>query len=272
MSRLGRISATTKAGWHSFLRRRTAVFFTFFFPAIIVVIFGLLVQTQPGDGGLFAEPPSWYIAGYIAVVVLFTPLSRVGSEVSRHRDGSQFEKLATTPLRRWEWLLSQTLVNTTVIGLASLLLLGLLVVGTDATLPVTSQLWLVVPFIVIGTALFCAIGAILGSYTDSRDGVIAASNGLAVPLLFLSEAFVSPDMLPDWLPLELSPMTYLTRGLRDVTYDGTTDNGAVLAEFPGAGRYLDEYPGLDPYIDLAILCLFAVVFFAVAAKALPQTD
>ena len=93
MTRAGRVLATTRAGWASFLRRRTAVFFTFFFPAIIVVIFGALVGTQPTGGGLFAEPTGWYLAGYLGVVVLFTPLSRVGSEVSRHREGAQFEKL-----------------------------------------------------------------------------------------------------------------------------------------------------------------------------------
>ncbi|SDJ49465.1 ABC-2 type transport system permease protein [Halovenus aranensis] len=262
MSRTSRITAATRAGWHSFLRRRTAVFFTFFFPAIIVVIFGVLVQTQSGGGGLFAEPPSWYIAGYIAVVVLFTPLSRVGSEVSRQRDGSQFEKLATTPLRRWEWLLAQTVVNTTVIGLASFLLLGLLVAGTSASIVLTAELWLVVPFVVVGTALFCAVGAMLGSFSDSRDGVIAASNGLAVPLLFLSEAFVSSEMLPGWLPLELSPMTYLTRGLRAVTYDGTMEEGVILAQFPAS----------NPYFDLGVLCLFAAVLFVLAARSLPQTE
>jgi len=78
--------------------------FTFFFPVILVVIFGALVQTQPTGGGLFAEPAGYYIPGYLAVVVLFTPLSRVGSEIARHRDGGRFEKLATTPLSRVEWL------------------------------------------------------------------------------------------------------------------------------------------------------------------------
>ena len=264
MSRRSRILAATRAGWHSFLRRRTAVFFTFFFPAIIVVIFGALVQTQPGDGGLFAEEPGWYIAGYIAVVVLFTPLSRVGSEVSRHREGGQFEKLATTPLRRWEWLVAQTVVNTVVIGLASLLLVTLVLLGTDATLPLTLDLLLVVPFVVVGTVLFCAGGAILGSITDSRDGVIAASNGVAVPLLFLSEAFVSPEMLPGWLPLELSPMTYLTRGLRAITYDGSLDDGVVLAQLS------NTVP--TPYLNLGVLCVFAFVTFVIAANALPRTD
>ncbi len=67
------------------------MFFTFFFPVIIVLIFGALVQTQPTGGGLFAEPPAYYVPGYLAVVVLFTPLSRVGRAVARHRDGNRFE-------------------------------------------------------------------------------------------------------------------------------------------------------------------------------------
>lgn len=262
MSRVGRVRASARAGWHSFLRRRTAVFFTFFFPAIIVLIFGGLVQTQPGDSGLFAEPAGWYIAGYIAVVVLFTPLSRVGSEVARHRTGSQFEKLATTPLRRWEWLLAQTIVNAVVIGLAALLLVGLLLVATGARPPADASLVLVVPFVVIGTALFCGIGAILGSLADSQDGVIAASNGLAIPLLFLSEAFVAREMLPGWLPLELSPMTYLSRGLREVTYGP----GAAGTTFP------QWWPAGEAVGHLFVVTVFAVGAFVVAARLIPRTD
>jgi ABC-2 type transport system permease protein len=238
------------------------VFFTFFFPAILVVIFGVLVGTQPTDGGLFSEPAGWYVAGYIGVVVLFTPLSRVGSEVARHREGSQFEKLATTPLRRWEWLLAQTLVNTVVIGLASLLLVGLLFAGTSLSVPLSAELSLVVPFIVVGVALFCGIGAILGSLVDSQDGVIAASNGLALPLLFLSETFVPAEMLPEWLPLELSPLTYFSRGVRTVTHEPVAAGGAIF----------DWWPPSSPLLNLAVLSVLAFVTFVVAAALLPQTD
>lgn len=262
MSRFGRIRAATIAGWHSFLRRRTAVFFTFFFPAIIVVIFGLLVETQAGDGGLFAEPAEWYIAGYITVVVLFTPLSRVGSEVARHRTGSQFEKLATTPLRRWEWLFAQTVVNTVVIGIASLLLVGLLLAGTGARPPLSAELVLVLPLVVLGVALFCGVGAMLGALADSQDGVIAASNGIAIPLFFLSEAFVTRDMLPGWLPVELSPVTHLARGLRELTYV----EGAGGTIFPAS------WPLPDLYSYLLLLAIGAVVSFTVAARLIPRTD
>lgn len=262
MSRFARVRSASRAGWRSFLRRRTAVFFTFFFPAIIVVIFGLLVETRATGGGLFAEPPGWYIGGYIAVIVLFTPLSRVGSEVARHRTGAQFEKLATTPLRRWEWLLAQTLVNTVVIGLASLLLVGLLVGGTGASLAWSPRLLLVVPFVVVGVALFCGVGAILGSLAGSQDGVIAASNGVAVPALFLSEAFVPREMLPAWLPVEVSPVTFLSRGVREVTYTGGTAGRTV----PGA------WPLGPASAFLLSLAAVAVVSFVVAARLLPETD
>jgi ABC-2 type transport system permease protein len=262
MTRVRRIATTTRAGWHSFLRRRTAVFFTFFFPAILVVFFGILVGTQPTDGGLFSEPAGWYVAGYIGVVVLFTPLSRVGSEVARHREGSQFEKLATTPLRRWEWLLAQTLVYTVVIGLATLLLVGLLFAGTSLSVPVSGELLLVIPFVIVGVALFCAIGAILGSLVDSQDGVIAASNGLALPLLFLSETFIPADMLPSWLPLELSPLTYFSRGVRSVTHEPVAAGGA----------FFDWWPPSSPLANLAILAALALGTFILAAALLPQTD
>jgi ABC-2 type transport system permease protein len=229
------------------------VFFTFFFPAIIVVIFGALVQTQPTGGGLFAEPKGYYIAGYLAVVVLFTPLSRIGSTVARYRDGRRFEKLATTPLTRAEWLFAQSLVNVVVIGIAALLLLALSVLVTGTEIPLTSATLFVVPFVAFGVVLFCGLGAIIGRVADSQDGVIAASNAIALPVLFLSETFVTPSLLPAWFrpALELSPLTYVARGIRAVTYaDATT------AAVP----------------NLAVAAVLAVVFFVAGAFAVPRTE
>ena len=265
MSRHGRIAAEFGAARRAFLRRRTAVFFTFVFPLIIVVIFGVLVQTEAAGGGLFAEPAGWYVPGYLAVVVLFTPLSRVGSEVARHREDNRFEKLATTPLQRWEWLLAQTLVNVVVIGLAGLLLLGLIVAATGAAVALGPGTLLLLPFVAVGVALFCAVGALLGALADSQDGVIAASNAIAVPLLFLSETFVPPSMLPAWLPTELSPLTYFARGVRAVTYTGTSPAGTVDA-------WTGPAWGSDPFVNLAVLTVVTVVAVVLAARTLPRTE
>ncbi|ERG96492.1 ABC transporter permease [Haloquadratum walsbyi] len=253
MTRRSRIYAEFTAAWHAFIRRRTAVFFTFFFPAIIVIIFGALVQTQPTGGGLFAEPRAYYIAGYLSVVVLFTPLSRVGSTVARYRSGSRFEKLATTPLSRGEWLLAQSLVNVVVIGIAAGLLLILSVFVTNTTLPLGLTTVFILPFVALGVILFCGVGAIIGRIADSQDGVIAASNAIALPLLFLSETFVTPSLLPVWFrpALNLSPLTYVARGIRSVTYvDATT----------------------TPLINLGIVVVVSIIVFFAGTRAVPQTE
>ena len=259
MSRTGRVLSSFRADWHSFLRRRTAVFFTFFFPVLIVVIFGALVRTDAA-GGLFGEPPEYYVPGYLAVVVLFTPLSRVGSEVARHRDGNRFEKLATTPLSRVEWLVAQTLVNVVVIGLAALLLLLLVVAltGVDLWLPL-STVALLVGYVVVGVTLFCGLGALIGSLADTQDGVIAVSNSIALPLLFLSDTFVPPTMLPEWFrpAIALSPLTYFSRGVRAATTRELAVPPAPAA--PRAGYLL-------------VLVVLAAGFLAAGAWALPRTD
>jgi ABC-2 type transport system permease protein len=249
VSRLRRIRATFVAALRAFLRRKTAVFFTFFFPVLIILIFGALVQTQP-TGGLFARPPAYYIPAYLGVVVVFTPLSRVGSTIARHRDGNRFEKLATTPLRRWEWLLAHTLVNVAIIGLAALILSALVLLVTDASVVVGPLLLVLVPLIVAGVALFCGLGAIIGRVADSQDGVIAVSNAVAFPVWVLSETFVPPSMLPGWFRsvTAFSPLTYFSRGVRAAT------------------------AGADPSIAVLVLTALSLAFFVAGALAVPRTE
>ncbi|MFB6108360.1 MAG: ABC transporter permease [Haloplanus sp.] len=245
MTALARILAEAGTEWRSFLRRRTAVFFTFGFPLILVAIFGAVVQTNPTGGGLFGHPTGFYVPGYLAIVVLFTPLSRIGSSIARYEDGHRFEKLATTPVSRSEWLAAHTLVNTGVILVASAIVLVVLeLLGGNIVLSP-----LLVPFVVLAVVVFCGLGAVLGRVADSQDGVVAASNAVALPLVFLSETFVTPDLLPSWFRpvVELSPLTYFARGVRNATY-------------------LHRPAGFD----LLVLAALAVAFFVVGSYAVPQ--
>lgn len=246
MTRLKRIAAEAGTAWRSFVRRRTAVFFTFGFPLILVAIFGTVVQSSPTGGGLFGHPTGYYVPGYLAVIVLFTPLSRIGSSIARYRDGNRFEKLATTPTTRLEWLAAHTLVNIVIILLASTVVLAAIALLTDAAFRFSI---LIVPFVVFAVVVFCGIGALLGRITDSHDGVIAASNAVALPLVFLSETFVTPSMLPLWFRpvVGLSPLTYFARGVREATY-------------------LNQ-PAIP---DLLILGCLALVFFALGTQAIPH--
>jgi len=257
MSRLARVRAEAAGAMRTFLRRRTAVFFTFFFPVVLIVIFAGLVETQGGSGGagLFSEPTGYYLPAYLATVVLFTPLSRVGSEVARHREDNRFEKLATTPLTRAEWLAAHALVNVALIALAAAVLVVALLL-TGATFDLSPWLAFFVP---VSSVLFCGVGAVLGSLAEGRDGAIAASNGIALPLLFLSETFVQPALFPAWFRplLDLSPLVYFSRGVRAATFpeavEAAGSAGVVAA-------------------NAAVTLALAVVAFAVGAALIPWTE
>jgi len=256
MSRLARIRAEATGAMRTFLRRRTAVFFTFFFPVVLIVIFAGLVRTQgSGGAGLFSKPTGYYLPAYLATVVLFTPLSRVGSEVARHREDNRFEKLATTPLTRAEWLAAHALVNVALIVAASALLVVALLL-TGATFELSP--WLVF-FVPASSVLFCGVGAMLGSLAEGQDGAIAASNGIALPLLFLSETFVQPALFPEWFQplLEFSPLVYFSRGVRAATFpeaiEAAGSSGVVAT-------------------NAAVTLALAVVAFAVGAALIPWTE
>lgn len=245
MTRIARVRAEFRAEWYSFMRRRTAVMFTFLFPVILIVIFGALVRA--GSTGLFAEPPAYYVPGYFAVVVLFTPLSRISSTVARHRSDKRFQKLATTPLTRGEWLLAHTLVTTVLVLIACLLVLIIGIALTNATISYSP---LVIAFIILSVGVFSGIGSVIGRLVDSQDGAIAASNTLALPLVFLSETFVPPSMLPGWFqPLILaSPLTYFARGTRAYLTGGAS------------------------ITDLIVLSLLAVVALGIGMRLVPWRD
>ncbi|MFC7127962.1 ABC transporter permease [Haloferax chudinovii] len=248
-----RVRAEAVAETRAFLRRRTAVFFTFFFPVFIVLIFGVLVKTG-ATGGLFSRPDAYYLPAYLGVVVVLTPLSRVGSTVARNRASRRFEKLATTPLSRLEWLSAHAAVNVALIGLAGVLLVGVLAaVGDLGAAPSLGGDALVVAFLVVGIALFCGLGSLIGSLADSEDGVIAASNAVGIPMVLLADTFVPASRLPAaFRPVvDALPLTYFARGVRAAVAGG---------ELPTA------------LSDLAILCGFAVALFALSARLLPWRE
>lgn len=214
-----RVAAEARAEVRSFLRQRTAVFFTFVFPLLVVGLFGAAVQAT-GGRGLFARPQGYYLPGYLAVVIVLTPLTRVGGSVARYADGRRFEKLVTTPLARVDWLLAHVLVNVLFVGLSCLLIVVGLLTVTGARVGSSP---LVVGFVVLGIALFCCLGAILGSLADSEDGVVAASNGLGVPLIALSNTFVPVATFPPLVRpvVGVLPLTPFAHGIRLLTYGGT---------------------------------------------------
>ena len=248
---LRRVRGEASAEWRSFLRKPAAVFFTFVFPAILVALFAAVVGA---GGGFFEEPQGYYFAGYLGFVVLLTPLSRLGSTVARGRDNRRFEKLATTPLTRAEWLTAHVAVNSALILAASALIAVLLVGVGGASLSVTPlSVAVTAAAVLVASAGFCGLGAVIGRAVSSQDGAIAVSNGVGFPMLFLADTFVSPDALGAGAPaVEALPLTYFSRAVR-----GATFADASLGEVA---------------VPFAVLVVLSLLLFAAGAYALPWQE
>jgi len=245
--RFRRVYSEARAEWSSFLRKPAAVFFTFVFPAILVGIFAFVIGT---GGGFFDRPQGYYYPGYLAFVVLLTPLSRLSSTVARGRDSRRFEKLATTPMSRLEWLAAHVLVNGVLILLACVLITLLLVLAGVSLEPSLGAVSFTTAAVVLGVVGFCGVGAVIGRLVSSEDGAIAASNGVGFPMLFLADTFVAPETLGAGEPIvAFLPLTYFSRSVRGVSFGGESTT-----------------------VSLIVLGGFAVAAFAVGAYAVPWRE
>ncbi len=240
--RVRRVSAEMKAEMKSFTRKPAAVFFTFVFPVILVALFAWVVEAE---GDLFARSQTHYLPGYLAFVVLLTPLSRLSSTVARGRDHRRFEKLATTPLSRTDWFLAHTIVNFALIAAASAVIVAVTVAAAGVELAFSPA---AAAFVLFAVVAFCGLGVVIGRVTGSEDGAIAMSNGVGFPMLFLGDTFIEPEALPWYVSpvVELLPLTYFSRGFR-----------AATLESGGWG------------FDLAIVVVCAVAGFVAAVALLP---
>ncbi len=243
MSHLGRLRAESVAEYRSFLRNRTALFFTFIFPILIVGAY--VAMLRAGDGTFLGEPASYFLPGYLALVFVFTPLSRIDGSVPRDLAAGRLEKLSTTPLRPFEWLLARTVVTGVLAMVPAIVIITIAVVATPVT--VTLSPWLV-PLSVALVVTFAGIGAIIGRISDSEDGAIAIGNAVGFPLVFFSETLVPVDVIPTSMQpvLELSPVTHFARASRTVFQGGTPDE-----------------------VTLAIVAIVAVVSFYLGVRLLP---
>lgn len=243
MSRLHRLRAEIGAEFRSFVRRRTALFFTFVFPVLIVLVFAAVIRSA--DGEFLGAPASYYLPGYLALVLVFAPLSRVSGSVPRDRRAGRFEKLATTPLRPSEWLLARVVVAGALAVLPASAVLALAIVLTPVD--PTPSLW-VLPLGLAIVVTFAGIGALIGRLADSEDGAIAVSNAIGFPLVFFSRTLLPPTILPDAVGpvLAVSPVTHFADATR-LAFDGAQPTPT----------------------QLMVLVVVAVASFAIGSIALP---
>lgn len=163
----------------------------------------------------------FFVPGILGLTALTTGvLGTVGTN-TQYRNSGILRKLATTPLKKSEWLISTMLYQSVVIFIsATLIIFVAKLVFNVTTVPNAVTLLL----LFAGAICFTGIGMIIARFVKDEDAANAAAMAITLPMLFLAGTFIPLEIMPDYLQTvaKLLPLTSLNYGLRDAMILGDT--------------------------------------------------
>jgi ABC-2 type transport system permease protein len=155
----------------------------------------------------------FFLPGVIALTAMTTSVFTSVSISAQFRQNGVFHKLATTPLKRYEWILSRTVYNVliTYLGMSVMLILGVAVFGMKISVDAISLF-----LVAMASLMFTGLGMIIARFVKDPDGADAAANAITFPMMFLSGTFFPLSQMPLFLQAiaQVLPLTYVSEGLR----------------------------------------------------------
>jgi ABC transporter DrrB family efflux protein len=197
-----------------------------------------------------AEPGSRYIdflvPGLLGMNLMGTGMWGLGFSIVNARTRKLLKRLAATPMRRSEYLLSQMLARLVflVFEVAVLVGFGWLAFGVEVRGSVAALAFVSL----LGAATFSGLGLLVSSRTKTIEGVSGLMNLAMLPMWLLSGTFFSWERFPEAAHpfIRALPLTALNDALR-----------AVMTE----GRPLSTLG-----LELGVLAVTGVVSFLVAVR------
>ncbi|MEV6120189.1 ABC transporter permease [Streptomyces sp. NPDC052077] len=244
-------SALTAAGYRAQVRDRTTVFFTFAFPLIFLVVFGLIFRGRDVEESGYSYL-SYTASGVLSWGVANAAVFGIGFTLMQWRVDDILRMIRMSPAPLSSVIGSRFVLALVVGAVQSALFVGVAMLPGFGLVP-DSRWPLLIPVMVLGIITFLMLGVIIGSVADTPESVAGIANFLMLPMAFLSGSFFPLDSMPDWLrKLSLvMPLRYL--------------NDAVSGSLTGRGDLSDIATGC------AGLLVFTVVLGAVAMRTFRWT-
>ena len=168
----------------------------------------------------------YFIPGLIGMTAMTTSVFSSVAISTRYKENGVFHKLSTTPLKRYEWILSRTLFNVFVsfLGMSVIFIIGVFVLNVKITVDAVTLL-----MVFMASLLFTGIGMIIARFVKDPESADAAANVVTFPMMFLSGTFFQLSQMPDFLQAvaQVLPLTYVNDGLRAALIFGQTET-AIL--------------------------------------------
>ena len=186
----------------------------------------------------------FFVPGIVGMTVMINAMFTMTSICAEYKSRGYFKLLATTTLRKSDWLLSKFGFYSIMLILSLLLTfaVGNLAFGMNASLTPLAFV-----FIVAGAFLFTGLGMLLGILAKDPESGSAISNAIGFPMMFLSGSFFALETMPPYIQgiAAVLPLTYLNEGLRDTMVYDSLDSALL---------------------NLAVVLVLGVVFFVAASR------
>ncbi|MFD3699108.1 ABC transporter permease [Streptomyces sp. NPDC058646] len=218
-------TALIAAGYRAQVRDKATLFFTFAFPLLFLLVFGLIFSGQeveesgrPYISYIAPGVMSWGVANAAVFGIAFTLMQW------RRDDLLRLIRLTPTPLTT---VLASRYVLALVVGVAQAAVFVAVAMLPGFGLELDGRWPLVLPALVLGITAFMAIGVIVGTYANTPEAVAAIANCMMVPMAFLSGSFLPLDLMPSWLQSvsRVLPLRYLN----DAATGALTGSGSLSA-------------------------------------------
>jgi ABC-2 type transport system permease protein len=176
----------------------------------------------------------FFIPGIIAMAVMTASLFGTVNVNTELRQKGVIRKLATTPITRTDWILSNILYQFILAVISTIAMLVVSYAVFNISLQINA--WLPV-FIVLDVFAFVGIGMILSRFVKEAQSAAAAANAIMFPMMFLSGSFFPIEMMPGFLQTlaRILPLYYVNEGLRAsmvfVDHKAALEYSAIIGVF-----------------------------------------
>ncbi|MGN8247021.1 ABC transporter permease [Cellulomonas soli] len=232
-----------------FLRDAGTLFFALFFPALLLLVLGLVMPwadepfstTDPDLAGI-----TW-ITGFtptmLVLAIATVSFTTFPTLVATYRQRGVLRRMSTTPVPPWKLLVAQVVVNLVALLLAVALALGLAVVVLGVRLPMRPGVF-VLAFLLAALSTF-AVGSVIAAVAPTAS----AATGFG-----MTAYFVSLLLGGVWVPLQVMPA-----GLRQVAELSPVGAGAQAL----SAAWFDEP---FPTTSMVVMAVWVLVGVPLAAK------
>ncbi|MDX2348963.1 MAG: ABC transporter permease [Porticoccus sp.] len=162
----------------------------------------------------------WVIPGILAMNMMFSGLWGIGYVIVRYRKNGVLKRLQATPLRAWQFLLSQAFSRLFIMLSVTLLVFIVCDVFLDFMMVGSHLLLLLIA--IVGNLAIISLSLLMAARTASEELANGLLNLISVPMLLLSELWFSLDDAPQWLQdfSLMLPLTHLVKAARRVMLEG----------------------------------------------------